>query len=164
MSVIAVKIYRDKVSIAGDSIVCYGWTKRTDGNFNKLTQINGMIIGSVGYAQESSLFFHYAETHKPADATTKDILAFIVEFAKWKNDLIGNSSVSNSYILVYKGKVFSIESMFVYEVQNFEAIGAGRDFALAALDLGHTPKESVNVACKLCCVVAEPVIEFEQSR
>lgn len=160
MSVVAVKVFDDRIEIAADSILCNGWSKKTDNNFNKIEKVNDMIIGSVGGAQESSLLFNYAQTHKPASATSKDVLNFIVEFARWKNELVGNSCVNNSYIIVYDKKVFEIERMLVFEIHNYTAIGAGMDFSNAALYLGHSPKEAVKVSCELSCVVAEPIIEY----
>ena len=161
MSVVAVKVYDDKIQIAADSIICRGDSKKTDGNFTKLVKVNDIIIGTVGYASEASLMWLYAETHKPLNTSEKEILTFITEFSKWKSDLTNSPSVDNEYIIVFEGHVFNVESMFVYEIKNYNAIGAGMDFANAALYLGHSPKESVKVACALSCYVAEPIIEYE---
>lgn len=115
MSVVAAKVYADRVTMAADSIMTKGWSK-TNNNFVKINEINDMIVGGCGLSQEVSLMWHYMTTHKPASATERDIL-----------DL---------------------------------AVGAGEDFANAALHLGHTPKEAVKVACDLCCYVCEPIIEY----
>ena len=48
--------------------------------------------------------------------------------------------------------------MHVEEIDDFAAIGAGRDYAYAALYLGATPKEAVEVACELSCYVSEPIV------
>ena len=93
--------------------------------------------------------------------TDKDILEYIVEFSKWKQDLVGYSGISNTYLLAYDGHLFEIENMFVYEIKDYDAVGAGEDFANAALYLGHSPREAVKVACELSCYVAEPIIEYE---
>ena len=164
MSVVAVKVYKDNIQIAADSIVVYGDSKKTDGNFSKLVKVNDIIIGFVGTAEEGSLMLHYADTHKPLSASEKDMLTFMIEFSKWKSDVGVGSDINNSYIVVYDGKAFYINGMLVYEVDNYEAIGAGMDFANAAMYLGHTPKEAVKVACELSCWVAEPIVEFEEKR
>ena len=164
MSVVAVRVYDDKIIVAADSIVCRGWSKTTKGDFSKLNQDNGMLIGAVGSAQEASLMWHYMSTHKPASPTEKSVLEFIIEFARWKNDLGAGSTISNSYILVYSGHAFVISNMFVNEITQYEAVGAGEDYANAALYLGHSPKEAVKVACELCCYVAEPIIEYSMNR
>ena len=163
MSVVAAKVYKDKVAIAADSILVKGWSKR-NANFAKIAEINDMILGGCGTAQETSLMWHYMQTHKPASATEKDVLTFVVEFAQWKSGIVGNSNVENVYLLAFQGHLFEIEYMFVHEVFDYVAIGAGEDFANAALYLNHTPSEAVKVACELSCYVCEPVIEYSMSK
>jgi hypothetical protein len=161
MSVVAAKVYENgTIRVAADSIIVSGWSKRTS-NFGKLEQINGMIIGSVGTAYEASLMWQYMRTHKPDGGTEKDVLAFIVEFVRWKRELTGDATVVNDYLLAYKNKLFEVSGLFVHEIQDYVAIGAGCDFATAALYLGHSPEESVKAACTLSCVVSEPIVSCE---
>lgn len=164
MSVVAVKVYKDTIQIAADSIMVYGDSKKTNRTFSKLVKVNNMIIGAVGSAEEASLMAHYADTHKPLTSSEKDILTFMIEFSKWKADVCAGSDIDNNYIIIYEGKAFYIAGMLVFEIDNYEAIGAGMDFANAAMYLGHTPKEAVKVACELSCWVAEPIVEFEEKR
>ena len=163
MSVVAAKVYKDKVVVAADSIMVKGASKRNT-NFAKIEEINNMIIGATGVCQETSLMWHYARTHKPASASEKDVLTFMIEFAQWKQSMIGNSNIDNIYLLVYQGHLFEIEYMFVHEVFDYVAIGAGEDFANAALYMNHTPSEAVKVACELSCYVCEPIIEYSMPR
>lgn len=153
MSVVAVKVYKDKIEISADTIGLRGNTKE---QVCKLTEINNMIIGSCGYIREFGLLNIFAKTHQPADATEKDIIDFMYEFCKWKQSYLDFES-DNSYIMIYKSKVFYIGGFEVLEVKDFSAIGAGRDFALAALYLGHSAKEAVKVTCKLSNLVSEPI-------
>ena len=164
MSVVAARVYKDKIIIAADSIIVRGWSKRTDHDIVKINEINGMIVGGTGYAQELSLMWQYMATHKPASATEKDVLSFIVEFSQWKRNLIGNGSVDNTYLMAYDGHLFQIEEMLVYEVGEHSAVGAGQDFANAALYLGNSPRDAVKVACELSCFVAEPIIEYAMQK
>lgn len=164
MSVIAAKVYNSRIEIAADSIVCRGWSKNTTGNFTKLNQDNGMIVGATGECQETSLLWHFMRTHKPDGHNTKDILAFIIEFSQWKGTVIGNGNVNNSYLLAFEGHLFEIENLFVHEIKNYCAVGAGEDYANAALYLGHSPREAVKTACELCCYVAEPIVQYEMER
>jgi hypothetical protein len=164
MSVVAARVYKDKIVMAADSIVVRGWSKRTDHDIVKINEINGMIVGSTGYAQELSLMWQYMTTHKPAAATEKDVLAFVVEFSRWKRELIGNGSVDNTYLMAYDGHLFQIEDMLVYEVSEWSAVGAGEDFANAVLYLGNSPRDAVKVACELSCFVAEPIIEYSMQK
>ena len=161
MSVIAGKVYGDKIVIAADSIICRGWMKQT--GYAKLHEVNGMIFGSAGLASEGSLFYQFLKTHRPATPTEKDVLELIVEFSEWKKKYT-SSEMENSYLLAVDGHLFYIVYMLVHEVQDYEAVGAGEEYAKAALYLGHTPMEAVKVACELCCFVSEPIYEYEMAR
>lgn len=161
MSVVAVKVNKDSIEIASDSILVRGDTKRTDSNFHKLTKINDFVVGAVGDAQEASLFMQFCEEHKLTSASEKAVLAFMCEFKTWQTKYIDPATIENDYILIVKKKVFAISGLFVEEVEDYDAIGAGQDFALAALYLGHSPQEAVQVACNLCCYVAEPIIRYK---
>lgn len=157
MSVVAAKVYKDRVVFAADSIICQGSFKRK--NYNKLFEVNGMIIGTSGYAEEGAFMRYYADTHKPASPSERDVLKFFVEFQAWKLDA-GCTVVDcgNSYLFYYDGHLFEINQMHVEEINDFAAIGAGRDYAYAALYLDHNPKEAVKVACELSCYVSDPIV------
>lgn len=163
MSVVAAKVYDKEIIMAADSILVKGWSKRNS-NFAKIAEINDMIVGGTGSAQEISMMWHYMQTHKPASPTEKDVLTFIIEFSKWKSDMGGGSNLENAYLLAYKGHLFEIEDMFVHEIFDYIAIGAGEDFSTAALYLGHSPQEAVKVACDLSCYVCEPIIEYKMTK
>ena len=158
MSVVAAKVYKDKVKFAADSIVVNGSFKKT--NYYKICEINGMIIGTSGYAEEAAFMRYYAETHKPASSNERDVLKFFVEFQAWKIDA-GCTIVDcgNVYLFYYDGHLFEINQMHIEEINDYAAIGAGRDYAYAALYLGHEPREAVKVACDLSCYVSEPIVE-----
>ena len=168
MSVVTCKVYKNRITFAADSMITEGYSTQRSSkefkNFSKLFEINDMIIGCAGNCDELSLLSHFANTHKPLAATEKDILDFIVEFSDYKNKLTGNYIINNSYLIGYKGKVFEVEGMLVWEVVEHSAIGCGYTYALAALHLGHTAKEATKVACDLNAFVAEPIIELEMKR
>ena len=160
MSVITGKVYNDKIVIAADSIVL---SRDLTRSCIKIANINNMIIGATGTLREAALMFNFMETHRPANATQKDVLSFLIEFIDWKRKLINNANLECHYLLAYDGHLFLIMENYVEEINDYYAIGAGRDYAMAALYLGHSPREAVKTACDLCCYVAEPIIEFEQS-
>lgn len=164
MSVVCARVYGDKVVMAADSIVCRGDMKRTNGNIVKLREVNGMGVGGVGMAQELNLMFRFAETHLPSSPTESGMQDFVVEFSKQKHGYDGDYGVENDYLITYRGRLFSIEGFLVYEVKEYEAIGAGMYYGEAALYLGHSPREAVKVSCDLCCYVAEPIVEIEFTR
>jgi hypothetical protein len=91
------------------------------------------------------------------------MLEFLSEFSDWKNKKIGKSSIDNSYLIGYEGKVFSIEGWLVQEIVNYEAIGRGMDFALAAFYLGHSAEKAVETAIELS-VFCEGPVQLRQYR
>ena len=162
MSVVVVKVQLDKIDIAADSITVRGWTQSKDSNkFSKLAKINGLFLGSVGLAEESSLLQVFCATRRPEGPTEAAIVDFFSEFAEWKNKKIGKYTIENDYLLVVDHRVFQIERFFVHEITDFMAIGAGRDFALAALHLGHDVRRAVEVACELSVFCEMPVKAYE---
>lgn len=84
MSVIAAMVYPEKIVMAADSIMVKDWSKSTSGDFSKINEDNGMIIGGCGSAQELSLMWHYMATHKPSASTCKGVLAILE--AKIRNE------------------------------------------------------------------------------
>ena len=160
MSVVAVKVLKDKIEVASDSIAVKGWSKipSAENKFTKMQKINDMIIGGVGNAEETSLFFHYIKTHTIENVDERGVLDFIIEFRRWKNDLTGNNSFINNYIMAFKGKAFYIENMLIVPVDDYYAIGAGADYSNGALYMGATVKEAVKASCELCAMVCEPII------
>lgn len=162
MSVVACRIYDDRIEIASDSITVRGHTqtKGETSKLAKLVQINSMTIGAVGTCEETALLFQFCGTHKPAGNTERDILAFFVEFAEWKKKQTESWSLSNSFICIYGSRAFSIEGFLVEEIAQYDAIGAGEAYALTALYLGHDVQESINVACEVCIYCEKPILYF----
>ena len=163
MSVVAVKVSKNKITIGADSILVSGWTQEKD-KLAKLNKANGMIIGDVGDAEEGALFLLFCKTRKPREASVDAIVEFMSEFQDWMNNKTGESKLSNQYILIIEKKAFMIEGFFIKEVTDYTAIGAGMDFALSALYLGNSVKESIKAACHLSVYCEEPIniIEVEK--
>lgn len=160
MSVVAVKVTNKKITIGADSIIAYGWTQEKD-KLAKLEEVNGMIIGSVGIAQEGALFRVFCRTRKPRSADVESIVDFMSDFQDWLKNKTDESNIENTYILVFDKKVFNIEGFYVKEVTDYTAIGAGMDFALSALYLGNSVKDSIKAACHLSVYCEEPINIFE---
>ena len=160
MSVVACKILPNGYEIASDSISIRAWTQskaRENTKFSKLFEVNDIVIGSVGYAEESSLLQIFCSTRKPSDASESAILEFMSEFSSWKKGKAEKSGLDNAYLVGFGGKVFSINGWFIQEVLKYEAIGAGMNFALAALYLDNSAKDAVKVACELSIFCEEPI-------
>ena len=166
MSVVACKILPNGYEIASDSISVRAWTQSKGENtkFSKLFEINDIVIGSVGYAEESSLLQIFCSTRKPSDATESAILEFMSEFSSWKKGKAEKSGLDNAYLVGFDGKVFSINGWFIQEVLKYEAIGAGMSFALAALYLNNSAHDAVKVACELSIFCEEPIKVISKTR
>lgn len=158
MSVVAIKVYDNKIVMSADSITIRGGDMTPIGK-GKIFEVNDMIIGTSGYSSEGSMMMLFAENHTPYDASEKSMVEFMLEFNEWRNKNWGtHAGLENSYIIAYRGKAFYVHQNYIAEIVNFFAIGYGADYAEAALYLGHTPEEAVQAACALCCYVAEPII------
>jgi ATP-dependent protease HslVU (ClpYQ) peptidase subunit len=161
MSVVAVKVTDKKITIGADSILAYGWTQEKN-KLAKIEKVNGMIIGSVGIAQEGALLRMYCKTRKPRAANCEAMVDFISEFHDWLKNKTGDTELQNDYIIVYKKKVFSLNNgYYVKEVNDYDAIGAGMDFALSALYLGKSCKDAIKAACHLSVYCEEPINMFK---
>jgi len=156
MSVVAVKVTKNKITIGADSILVSGWTQEKD-KLAKLNEVNGMIIGDVGDAQEGALFLIFCKTHQPREASVDALVDFMSEFQDWMNKKIEVTNLDNQYIIVLDKKVFMMEGFFIKEVTDYTAIGAGMDYALSALYLGNSVKDSIKAACHLSIYCEEPI-------
>ena len=156
MSVVAVKVTKEKIVIGADSILVSGWTQEKD-KLAKLNKVNDMIIGDVGDAQEGALFLMYCKTRKPREASVEALVEFMSEFQDWMVKKVDVTKLGNQYVIVLDGKAFMMEGFFIKEVTDYTAIGAGMDYSLAALYLGNSVKESIKAACHLSIYCEEPI-------
>lgn len=162
MSVVAAKIHADHYEIASDSITVRGASQRKDSSKSKLWELNGIVVGSVGTAQEQALLATFIQTHCPADPTDRAVLDFFVEFATWKQEKTKKYESTNDYIMGFDGTLWLIEDFFVSQILTFQAIGAGADFATAALYLGHDVKKAVETAIELSIYCESPVVHIKK--
>jgi ATP-dependent protease HslVU (ClpYQ) peptidase subunit len=156
MSVVAVKVTKEKIVIGADSILVSGWTQEKD-KLAKLNKVNDMVIGDVGDAQEGALFLIYCKTRKPSEASVGALVEFMSEFQDWLGKKVGEVKLNNQYIIILDGKAFMMEGFFIKEVTDYTAIGAGMDYALSALYLGNSVKDSIKASCHLSIYCEEPI-------
>ena len=163
MTVIAARKTSDSITFAADTLISDGFVKATSSDliFSKLFEQNDMVIGTTGDCFEGTLMELFSRNHKPVDATRMSVIDFLVEFREWARKKEGGFSPHNGFLISYRFKLFRVVAgLDVYEVKEFEAIGAGQDFAKAAMHLGHSPREAVEVACKLSLYCSEPITEI----
>ena len=163
MAVVVAKITKDGFEIASDSLTSIGYTQSKGQNvsFSKLFETNNMIIGSAGPAEETSLLRLFARSHRPARADELGMIEFLSEFSDWKNKKVGKSSINSNLLIGYEGKVFATNYWFVSEVLTFQAYGNGRDFALAAMYLGHSAEKAVETAIELSMACEGPIRQIK---
>lgn len=166
MSVVAVKKNKKGgFDIAADDIACSGWTVLSNADnktFSKLQEINGVVIGGSGETEVITMLFMYARTNLIKNNELDSVFDWFKGFLDWRKKKTDKYGISgNFFIIVIDKKAFYFEDFLCVEVKENYAIGAGRDFALAALSLGHSAKESVEVACKLSTFCNEPVHTLE---
>jgi ATP-dependent protease HslVU (ClpYQ) peptidase subunit len=161
MSVVVARHYPDRLIFAADSIRTAGLlkiTSRVTGQEQgKLFEVNGLIIGSVGYVMELSFMQMFARNHKPVDATVEAVLDFMVEFYAWAKSKDDGFSKHNDYLIGMHDRIFRVvDSYLVEKINEFSAIGAGEHFALTAMYLDKTPEEAVEIANELCVYCSGP--------
>lgn len=160
MTVVAARKYPDRIEFAADSIVTRGSTQITDRSVaaSKLFQQNGLTIGLTGALAEGSLMQIFTRNHKPASASLEGVIDFLFEFEGWVRNRDKSFTIDNVYLIGFEGKLFRTYPRFdVFEVSEFDAIGAGQDFAITAMHLEKTPTEAVNIACVLSVWCSLPV-------
>jgi ATP-dependent protease HslVU (ClpYQ) peptidase subunit len=142
MSVVAVRVEKNRIIIGADSILVSGSTQEKD-KLAKLFQNEFMVVGDVGEAQEES--------------SVEAITEYLFDFFSWKKEKTESTELVNSYIIIFENKAFLVEGFYVKEVKDYTAIGAGMDFALASLYLGSTVEEAIRTACHLSIYCEEPI-------
>ncbi len=169
MSVVACRVYDDRIEIASDTITVWGTTQRKNdgkrGEYAKLMKINNLILGSVGTCEENALFQQFCATHSPRESSEDALLEFIGEFADWKKKKTELTyGQDNDYIIIIGGKAYYIERFWVKYISDYAAIGAGKEYALSALYLGHGVKSAVDAACELSIYCERPVIHIVEQK
>ncbi|MGA4538665.1 hypothetical protein ACPA54_01555 [Uniformispora flossi] len=162
MTVIAGKIVDDRIVIAADSQVTWGQAK-TEGT--KLYKIGeALVFGGSGHLRDVNLMRLFLDTHTPASSDERDVLEFYAEYVEWAKRKMSGFEAHSSFLFAFDGRLFEIDSDFDVTYADFTAIGSGWEYARAALHLGHSPSEAVQVACDLTIFCAPPVTEFSIAR
>jgi len=162
MSVVVIKKIKPKqFELAADSQVTYGMTLDKS-KVSKLWRVGDVIAGSVGKAALGGVFREYIENHRPKFNTEYGWINFMSEFIKYAQSLDSSFSMSdNDFLVAWGGRAYLLSGTYVKEIKTFEAIGAGDDYAKAAMHLGHSAREAVEVACELNIYCEKPIISFK---
>ena len=97
MSVVAARIYDDRIEVAADTICVRGSSKMNSAEkkITKLFRFQDLVVGGVGMSEEISLFQRFMKNHTVKDLNEDGVLDFLIEFKKWKKDLVGDSDIEN---------------------------------------------------------------------
>lgn len=162
MSVVAVRVTPSGYHIAADSATVWNWSTTKSDDQAKLIHTNNMHVGCSGNADEIGLFQVYCITHRPESPRRSDILSFLAEFGKWRQARVNNGAVSLNYILGLSSCVYYGCGIDASLVTSYAAIGAGMDYALAALYLSKSPKQAVKTAIELNAYCTAPVVKYKR--
>ena len=88
MSVVAVKVYDKEIIMSADSIIIHGDDKTPVGR-GKIFEVNGMLIGTSGYASEGIHMALFAENHTPLSMDEREITKWMHEFIMWRTKEFG---------------------------------------------------------------------------
>lgn len=159
MSVVAVKKEKNKITIGADSIRISGWGTQEKDKLAKLFRVSeNTIIGVVGSCSTSSLFRDFMDNHLPKMNDEYGWTLLMREFASYLSEIkSGPKFEDSSFIVVNRGKIFFLGGYFVREIKDYYAIGAGMDYALAALYLGASVDKAIETACHLSIFCEEPI-------
>lgn len=164
MSVVACKILENGYEMSSDSITVRGFTQSKGSNTNhaKLFEVNDIVIGGCGYAKETNLLRLFSETRSISAPTEYALLEFMGEFLDWKTKKTDEKTLENEYLIGCFGHVFGFNNWYISEIKTYESIGAGMNFALASLYLGHSTEEAVKTAIELSIYCENPIITIRK--
>ena len=162
MSIVAVKVKDGKITLGADSILVCGYTqeKREDAKLFKVS--DRLMFGAVGMAKDGALLKMFAVSREPKSNSDEDILDFMQEFSEWKKKKGDAGSLGDSlYIIVFNNKAFHFNDYYIREIVDYDAIGAGMTYALAALYLGSDVRKAIETACELNIYCEKPINTLE---
>jgi hypothetical protein len=151
MSVIAVKVYDERIEIAADSQATSNSHREVlDEKNAKLFVCGNMIIGVSGYYRSIPMLRAYLEKNPQDIHSIVGVYEFLKNFRIWEKEIKDTESSDDSddqnLIIVTNGKAFYIDNYEVKEVSRSEAIGSGSLVASVIMD--YDPYTSVCTAVK----------------
>jgi hypothetical protein len=162
--IVATREVKDGIStiaFASDSAQLDGFHHLTEKNktATKIVKTEVLTIGCSGSYQNFVLLQEFVQIAKPpVQPNIVAVMGFFLSFNNWKYEQFDVSTDDSRFLIAFQDKIFRCEpENLVYEVEDFDAIGSGEDFARAALLLGTTTHQAVRVACKLSPTCSLPV-------
>lgn len=164
MSVVAVKILDNFISISADSLcIVNNSCQENNGKLEKITiseKGRSIIIGHSGQSEDKYLLCKFLNENNFTDNVQvhwifQRFMAWIdEEYPYYKLDIS-----RSTYLCILDKKAFFVESYIeVTQVKNYYAIGAGAPFALGVMYAGGTTLQAVSAACNFTTYCKLPVI------
>ena len=173
MSCAAVKIHKDKIEIACDSMTAQG-DMIVPSSFMKMQKIElndnnikyTIVAASAGSVEVMDAFFSFIRNLDQKDykyLNKRNSIRILMErFVKTLDDKERDyGSSNNDFLLVINDKAYYIYATLVDEIIEYRAIGSGCPYANTALLLGKSAKAAVKVATKMDVYVREPIYVIE---
>lgn len=167
MTVVAARVYDKEIRFAADSQTTIGSRRATNSELkhSKLANVNGMTIGGSGIKAQTMWLFGFARNHAPLEATEIDVSQFLLEFDEFMRQKDSSFRSQNEYLIAYRGKLFRVyDSLSVFEIPEYAAIGSGTQYAIAAMYMGEMPKEAAGVAAALDIYCSGEIEELRHER
>lgn len=158
MSVLACTVDKKKIIICSDSIVVYGEEFQRKDRTTKLQKVNNMLVGFAGSTEEGALFIRFCKSRRPERVTPDGVQDFLTDFLADKIRKTEKSEIDNAFLLAIDGKAFIMEGFEVKQIEDYEAIGMGKPYAITALYLGHDAKTAVEVAIEHSMFCEYPIV------
>lgn len=157
MTVIAVDVRGEDIVIGADSQITYGYHMRVDNPPKLIRSKTGVILAGTGAAEGNALMRLYLENNRPREASEYAVTEFITDFRKWAHDRAKDPNLATQFLLAVDGVAYEIHDYYIALVTTFKAMGAGLEYAEAAMYLGQTVEQAIRAACHLSTACNEPI-------
>lgn len=158
------------VTYADESIVIRPWTK--------IDVVDGLVFGCCGNPDHGSLFRSFLKNEEcfPQESTLDEMLDLAANFQTYLNGFGTGSQakagdIQSQFHVIFQNKAWSLENYYVHEINDYDAIGCGADYARTALYLqkmNSLPKErfagmllALDAACALNAFCEFPLTMYQ---
>lgn len=160
MSIIATKVYPNKIIIGADSALTTLTNMQTNEEEAKLCCVKGVVVGFTGISEHFTLFRYFLETVE-ADLTKVetfvDVMELYMGFCAMTKELdvpirgtdeSGFTGPADNIHLVINKRAWNIMGYNITEITDYDAIGSGTQYALSLLDEGFTVAAAIRGAAR----------------
>lgn len=164
MTVIAAKVFNDKIEMSCDSAGTRGWHSRNNFMPSKVIKGQDFLVGLCGSATLITFLHMFSKNHPIGDGEEAAVIDWIVEFLEFIKKKTGswhNTKNSDQLIIAHKSGLYTIENWAPIKVKDWHAIGSGFEYAESAFYLGHNTEKAVEVANNFCFGCGGDIETFE---